>query len=436
VIAVTAGIKNALGTNKPVAGQLPPSILPEGEFWSYITNILLYFDPVQIRYVGHCLVEVVNIVASGAYQTGNCIPAIQLLGDVILRLDPTSSTFTSTHYTYVRLCLASDAFEEAVSVIGHPIHHIPGSTDKPTGSQYRCSRTLEDSSASYITVASGLTQKITPRMFLEYNMMCALCYIALGQYSEAIIHLEIVLVAPTPSGVVSALAIDAYRKWVLINLLVNGSVPRYPRPVYSATQRNVVALGKPYECLLEAFKDRDCTRLAAEIEEGQQTWLDDANAGLVMEVYVAHRKFSLLRMSKTFASVYVSQIEAYVPTPEGHPPTSVYLENLIAAGELRAELSDVSGHRVLRFKRDVLADRSETEVEQALNERARKLAEFVKSIGDVNHRLEVSREYVDMLKKLRKNREEDLKKPPALSNKSTIPSNLEDMDEDMMVEDF
>jgi COP9 signalosome complex subunit 3 len=431
---VVAGIKNALGTNKPVPGQVPPSILPEGEFWPYITNILLDFDPVQIRYVGHALLEVVNIVASGAYQTANYIPAIQLLSGIILRLDPTSSTFTSTHHIYVRLCLASEAFQEALSVIQHPIYHIPSSTDKPTGSQYRCSRTLEDSSASYITVGSGLTHKITPRMFLEYNMMCALCYIALGQHSKAIIHLEIVLVAPTPSGVLSALAIDAYRKWVLINLLVNGGVPRYPRPVYSATQRNIVALGKPYECLLETFKDRDCTRLAAEIEEGQQTWLDDANAGLVMEVYAAHRKFSLLRMSKTFASVYVSQIEAYVPTPHGHPPTSVYLENLVAAGELRAELLDVPGGRVLRFKRDALADRPEAEVEEALNERARKLHEFVKSIGDVNHRLEVTREYVDMLKKLKKNRDEDLKK--GNGNKSTIPTNLDDLDEDMMVEDF
>ncbi|ETN42611.1 uncharacterized protein HMPREF1541_01768 [Cyphellophora europaea CBS 101466] len=432
---VSAGIKNVTGSGKAVSGQLARSLLPDQDFWPYITNILLNFDPIQVRYAGHCLTEIVTVVGIGAEQTQNYVPAIQLLSNVILRLDTSSSTFTSTHHIYVRLCLRARAYADALNIIDRPIYHIPASIDKQVEARaykYRCS--VQDSSASYITLASGLTQKITSRMFLDYNFMCALCYMALGQYSKAIPLLEVILIAPTASGVTSLLAVEAYKKWVLLNLLILGYLPEYPRPAYQATMRNVRTLAKPYDCLAETFKQREPQRLFAEANEGQTVWQEDCNMGLVMEVLQAHRKYSVLRMAKLFASVNVSHVEAQLPPDQNGTPIQVYLQNLISTGELRATItpSQDGSDQILRFLPEATSTRSEAATEQQLNSRSQLLHALIKHVGDAEYCMEISKEHIDTLKKLKKNRDDDNKKGPGSKPSAT----LDEMDEDMMADEL
>lgn len=427
----SAAITTAVGYGKAALGQLPRSLLPEGELWPYMTNILLNFDPVQVRYAGTCLTDIVNAIASGAAQSQNYVPAIQLLNSTILRVDPTSSTFTTTHHKYVRLCLQAGAYADALSIIDRQIYHLPGGMDKQAEARsykYRCS--VHESSASFLTPASGLTQKITSRMFLDYNYMCALCYMALGQYSRAISLLEVILVAPTANGTTSYIALEAYKKWVLLNLVVLGSVPEYPRPVYAATARTVRALAKPYDCLAEAFKYRDSARLLAEAKEGQTLWHEDNNTGLVVEVMQAQRKYAVLKMARLFASLPISQVDAHIPTDHDGTPTQVYLQSLISSGELRATMTPASdgSDQILRFLPGGSDTRSEAEIEQRLNDRAQQLQAFVKHVNDAEHRMEISKEYVDMLKKLKKNRDDDNKKGPG----PKAPAPFDELDEDMM----
>lgn len=400
-----------------------------------MTNALVSFDPIQARYAGSCLNEIVNAVAHGAEQSQNYIPAIQLLNTAILRLDPTSSTFTSTHHLYVRLCLQAGAFADSMSIVERPIYHIPGGMDKQAEARsykYRCS--VQEASASWLTPSSGLTQKITSRMFLDYNFMCALCYMALGQYSRAIPLLEVILIAPTANAVTSFIAVEAYKKWVLLSLLVLGFVPEYPRPVYQATARAVRSLAKPYECLAEAFKHRDSSRLLAEAKEGQALWQEDNNMGLVFEVVQAHRKYSVLKMAKLFTSIPVSQLEAYLPADENDMPLQAYLQNLISSGDLRATMtsSPDGADQVLRFLPEGSSSRSEAEIEQHLSNRSQQLQALIKHVGEAEHRLEISKEYVDMLKKLKKNRDDDNNKGPG--SKPSAP--LDEMDEDMMADEL
>jgi COP9 signalosome complex subunit 3 len=397
-----------------------------------MTNILLNFDPIQVRYAGGCLNDIVQAVVRGAEESNNHVPAIQLLNAAILRLDPTSSTLTSTHCSYVHLCLRAGAFADAINIIDRPIYHIPGGMDKQTEARsykHRCS--VHESSASYLTVGSGLTRKVTGQMLLEYNYMSALSYMALGQYSKAILFLEVVLVAPTANGVTHKIAIEAYKKWLLVNLLVLGSVPEYPRPVYSATLRVIRSVTKPYEAVAEAFKHRDSSHLEAEMQEGGQIWNNDGNVGLLLEVLQAHRKWSVLRMAKLFASIPVSQVDSYVPTGPESTPTQDYLQTLIVQGDLRATMTPSAdgSDQILRFLPEKIGSRSEAEIEANLHNQSQQLQNFIKHVNETEHRMQISKEYVDMLKKLKKNRDDDIKQGPG-GAKSTMPP--EEMDEDMM----
>lgn len=428
---VAAAIQNANASGKNASGQFNRALLPDGELWPYMSDALLNFDPHQVRYVGSCVTEIVSALTAGAEESMNYIPAIQLLNNAILRIDPSSSTFSTTHYSYVQLCLRAGAFSDALNIIDRPIFHIPGGLDKQSEARsykYRCS---EESSANYLTVSSGLTHKITTKIFLEYQYMCALCYMAMGQYKKAILYLDLLLVAPTGNGVAHMIVVEAYRKWLLLNLLVSGSVPEHPRPVYAATVRTLRGVCKPYECLVDAFKFRDTSRLVAEINVGRDEWTGHNNLDLVREVLQAHRKFAVLKLGRIYASIPVSMVDAQVPTQPGTMPTLNYLQLLISEGELRGTLTPTADGSdfFLRFLPEAAGSRSEAEIEALLQNRARELQILIKHVHEADHRMQISKEYIDMLKKLKKNRDDDSKKGPG-----AIKSGLtaDELDEDMM----
>jgi COP9 signalosome complex subunit 3 len=409
-------LESTTASGKAAPRQLSAALLPEGALWPHITQFLLTFDTIQVRYCGELLLKVIDVVVKGAEQTQNLVPAIQLLHNIILRLDSTSSTYTSTHYYYVRLCLLTRAYAEAVDILDRPIYHIPANLDKQTEARsykFRCSPQV--SGALYLTPTTGLTHKVTVRDYLQYYLMGAICYLGNESYDKAKAFLEIVISAPTQQNVASMIMVEAYKKWVLVSLLVNGSASDLPRSTSTSALRHMRNLAKPYDCVVEAFKNSDRSRLQAEIEQGMEIWNEDMNYGLIFEVYNAHRRHAVTRLAKTFTAVPISYVAKQTSTePENVDETLVYLQNLIATGNLNATTTPSSStpnsnDLILRFLSDSSSQRSEEEVELQLSEKNRELQILLKHIVDIEHRTEISREYIDFLRKLKKTRDDERK---------------------------
>ena len=328
-------------------------------------------------------------------------------------------------------------FEHALEITEKPIYHFATSDkyfeQRPVS--FRCSATASD---EWLTESSGFTEKLTSRIILEFYSMCASCYIGLGRYRQAIVFLEVLLVAPTANGATSVISIDGYKKWILLHLIIDGQVPDYPSAGFQATARNVRSLAKPYECVLDAFKQQDPSRLLAEIHEGQQVWQDDQTLGLISEVHEAHRIYAVRRLGKIFAALPVPQVAALLPTDSNGIPTLAYLQNLITTGDLRATITTTSdGSDMLRFLPDTAGQLSEDEVEQKLSARAAVLKTTLDHIGQLDHRMHVSKEYVEHLKKLKKSRDEENKKTGNSTTPSwtkPAPADTSNVDEDMMGE--
>jgi COP9 signalosome complex subunit 3 len=364
-------------------------------------------------------------VAAGAEQTQNYIPAIQLLHHVIFRLDSTSSTLTSTHRTFVRLCLLGRAYGEAVDVLDKPIYHIPASHQEQTY-KYLCSPS--DHTSTYITTTTGFTRTITTRTFLEYYLLGAMCYMSLRRFRDAQVFLEIVLTAPCAQNVSSAIVVEAYKKWSLIGLVVSGTSLTLPKGVSQSGIKHVKAVSKPYDCVVDAFKTNSIEKLQGEIEAGNAIWQEDNNYGLMVEVYQAFRKFSILSLGKTFAALSIVEIARRTsPDPANVDETRAYVSSLIALGELSAVITDSepARHQVLRFLPPTASQKTETEVESSLAAQTQALHVLLKHVRDTEHQMEVSKEYVDYLKRLKKGKEEEKKNG---GTKATV----DDIDEDMM----
>lgn len=331
----------------------------------------------------------------------------------MLRLDPTSSTLTSIHYGYIRLCLHGAAFQEALPILERTIYHIPSVVDKATAARshrFLCSEMK--SSVGYLNPEYGLTHKLTSRDYLEYHIYGAMIYMCLKEWEKAITFLEIVLSTPTSTSV-SAIMVEAYKKWVLVGLLMEGKARSLPKGVNQNGVRNIQALAKPYDCLVEAFASGNLARLKAEVEEGQNFWLHDCNFGLVVQVYDAFRKFSVLRLADVYVALPLTEVcRRTSPDPSDVIEAASYITTLIASGELKASLTlsqDPGRSAMLRFLSFPSVPRSEGELYHDLQADKAQLECILKHLQDTDHRLEISKEFIEKMRWMKKQKEQEWK---------------------------
>lgn len=258
---------------------------------------------------------------------------------------------------------------------------------------------------------------------------------AARRYRDAFFFLEVVLSAPAVQNVASSVMIEAYKKWLLIGLLLNGTPPTVPRVASQTAIRHIRAIAKPYECVAEVFKANNIERLRAEIEVGNAIWQDDGNYGLMVEVFQSFRKFAILKLGKTFAALPISEVARRTsPDAANVDETKAYLEAAIATGDVNAvtTTSDAGSNEMLRFLSAPTTQKSEAQMEAVLASQTGELKVLLSHVQDTEYRIGISREYIDYLKKLKKMKEDEKKNELATNGARTVTA--EDVDEDMMEE--
>lgn len=119
----------------------------------------------------------------------------------------------------------------------------------------------------------------------------------LKKWPRALLFLEIVITSPTSNNI-SMIQVEAFKKWILVSLLMKGSVsgvfqssnsvgisnklPKavtLPRTTNSHATKLYRSLTKAYAALAEAFKEgisKETTarRLLLEIDAGHNVWLE------------------------------------------------------------------------------------------------------------------------------------------------------------------
>ena len=249
---------------------------------------------------------------------------------------------------------------------------------------------------------------------------------ATRQFEKALAFLENVLVAPTMQNVGSKIMVEAYKKWLLVSLLQNGTAPALPKATNQSSFKHIRALAKAYECVVDAFKSGNLSKLTDEIMAGSTLWESDYNLALVQEVYDAFSKFSIQRLGKTFASLPITEVTRRTMSDRSSQDMITYLQQLISTGELSAVVRESGGVQMLNFLPSTSKQKSEGQVEQELVRLSLELQFTAKQLLDNDHRLELSKEYIEYLKKLKKAKSQDK------SGSGRAP--FEDVDEDLMME--
>lgn len=145
----------------------------------------------------------------------------------MLRLDPTTSCFTSTHTLFVRLCLEARAYRVSCPILDNDIYHFPASLGKnPTNAPLLCAK--HDSSSAYINSTSGLSDTLNHKDHLQYFLYGAMLYIGMKRWDRALLFLEFAIISPT-GNTASMIQVEAYKKWVLVGVLLKGRVSNRPQ---------------------------------------------------------------------------------------------------------------------------------------------------------------------------------------------------------------
>ena len=353
------------------------------------------FDPVQVRYVGEFWRKHFEWATEAVQYAG--LQDLSPLSTALLRLDPTAGTFTTNHVYFLRACLNNGVPRQALPIIDNPIYAFPHANPKGVPEDLP-SEDYELSNA-YITAKSGFSGKLHPEYILEYYLLAAHISIGIRSWSRARLFLEYVILTPSSQHTVSALQVEAYKKWILVGLLAEGKLFPYPRTAEQSIMKAIKSASKPYEILGEDFEKRDVRKFQAEMDVGTQIWYEDGNLTLVKEASEALLRFRVRDLQKTYAALPVSRVATHLSFSAD--ATLQMVSQMIRAGHLNASVTPgaTAGEAVLRFHVNDAPASSAAAQKDDLSAQTARIERLVSYVQDADRRSQLTKEYVDVQKR-------------------------------------
>jgi COP9 signalosome complex subunit 3 len=130
---------------------------------------------------------------------------------------------------------------------------------------------------------------------------------ALRRYRRAMACFQAVMCAPLPA--LSAIAVEAFKKYSLVSLIEQGAVATtIPRMSQSHTMRHIKMRCFAYVELANACATFDPEVVGKFVAENKQAWQKDGNWGLVKRVSAALTKHNVTRLTKTYMTLSLKDI--------------------------------------------------------------------------------------------------------------------------------
>lgn len=282
--------------------------------------------------------------------------AVEVLARAILRLDPTGAMLTSHHLSLVRLAYEANVIEPAFQVTDKPIVYFPGMTKdpgignrntNPVLRKYLCDMSLPPT--AYIMTETGLTNALTVDQVLQYDLTVGLMYASKRQWAKARAAFERVITHPTRDGGVSKFMTEAYSKWVLVSLLVNGRTPTVPATAGAYARKTYEVIAKPYLAVASHFDSMSAVNLKQEVESNAHIWSNDRNTGLIQEVLAAHQKWQIIDLRSVHSKVSLSDIRQQTCSAEtgailpSEDDVEALIQGMIQSGLLKGIIEKPAG---------------------------------------------------------------------------------------------
>lgn len=257
----------------------------------------------QVRFSPELYAELCHLLTNYLVEIKQPIRGIEILKKAIRKIQLFDSQLTSIHADLCQLCLLSKCMKPALEFLDTDV----------TG------------------IGSELGGNNDSKHFLLYYYYGGMIYTAMKNYDRALYFFEVVVTVPAMA--VSHIMLEAYKKYVLVSLILHGKV--LPTPKYTSQ-----VVGRFLKPLSIAYLDLATTQHAA--IKHRETFIRDKNMGLVNQVISSMYKKNIQRLTKTFLTLSLSDVAARVQL-SGPVQAEGYILNMIEEGEIYAMINQKDG---------------------------------------------------------------------------------------------
>jgi len=233
---------------------------------------------------------------------------VKALRSAITKLRPTPGSMTPIHSDLVQACLLSKCYNAALPI-------------------------LEDEILDVDPQNLGISHKD----YLTYFYYGGMIYVGLKQYRKALEFFKLSLIVP--SVALSAIMVEAYKKYILVSLLVNGQIENLPK--YTLVNRLKTFI-VPYQEFATAFSTNSTDDVHKCAQANFDIFKKDRNFGLVKQCIQSLYRRNIQRLTQTYLTLSLSDIAEAVKLAS--PKTAeMAILRMIEEGEIFASINQRDG---------------------------------------------------------------------------------------------
>jgi len=284
----------------------------------------------------------------------------------------------------------------------------------------------------YISSSRGFSAKLKSTNILEYDLVCAMIFIARRDFAQAQDALYRVITHPcSGNSAASKVMVEGFKKWILVGFIVEGKMPAIPTFVDKQAEASLNIICRPYQNLAPFFASPDPEMLRGEWTKLASMWREDRNEGLMREVMQAHQQWQIVNLRNIYSKISIAEIRTQTKNAVTGDPlhtdanVEALVNQMIGSGILAARLetpTDGPAHLVFVDDAEAL---SETAFSGRLASLAKRVAQLNGLYKEMNARLSSHKEYVAYVQQERKRLEKE-------SEAQRDPFDATVMDEDLM----
>mmetsp|Transcript_20368 Transcript_20368/g.28215 ORF Transcript_20368/g.28215 Transcript_20368/m.28215 type:complete len:283 (+) Transcript_20368:275-1123(+) len=229
---------------------------------------------------------------------------------------------------------------------------------------------------------------IVPRDFLLYCYYGGMIYIGLKQWSKA---LELFLHAiSAPTVALSAITVEAFKKYSVVALIHHGRVPPFPKYTSSVVQRHLKLCAQPYTELETAYITRKMDVLKAAVEKHSAAFVKDKNLGLVKQCLNSLCKRNIQQLTQTYLTLSLEDIASEVGLVSSQD-VEMQLLRMIDAKEIHASINQKDG--MVSFSEDPEEYNSAAMLAR-MDKEVQNMMQIAQKVAQVDNQVSCSHAYV------------------------------------------
>ncbi|KAJ7970690.1 COP9 signalosome complex subunit 3 [Quillaja saponaria] len=187
-----------------------------------------------------------------------------------------------------------------------------------------------------------------PRDLFLYCYYGGMICIGQKRFKKALDLLHNVVTAPMST--INAIAVEAYKKYILVSLIQHGqlsaSLPKYTS---SVAQRNMKGLCQPYIELANCYSTGKIAELENYVQANREKFENNNNLGLVKQVVLSMSKRNIQRLTQTYLTLSLQDIASIVHL-NSPKEAEMHVLQMIQDGEIYAAINQKDG--MVRFLED------------------------------------------------------------------------------------